>query len=191
MPLIGELPDTCFPRLTLPPLHASSRLHSANADSTQTSWRRAGGAAGGERRGGCATVTEPTETAEIANLRVKANAGDADAQFTLGYAYANGEGVSQDYAQAVAWYRKAAEQGDAMAQWVLGLAYQLGQGVPQDYVESHKWRNLAASRASAELRKRFAEGRDALAKVMTPTQIEAAQTLAREWMAAFQKRGGK
>ena len=209
-----------------PPLPCVFRLHSANADDAQTAWRRAGGAAG-ERRGGCATVTEPTETDDIAALRVMANAGDAEAQLSLGVMYANEHVVPQDYAQAVAWYRKAAEQGHAAAQFNLGSAYDLGQGVPQDYaqaavwfrkaaeqglaatqfnlgnayangqgvpqdyVEAHKWFNLAASRASAENQKQYAEGRDALAKVMTPTQIEAAQTLAREWMAAFQKRGGK
>ena len=59
-----------------------------------------------------------------------------------------------------------------------------GQGVPQDYVESHKWHNLAASRASAE-------NRDAMATLMTPAQLADAQTLAREWLAAFEKRGGK
>ena len=91
----------------------------------------------------------------------------------------------------MAWYRKAADQGLADAQFTLGLAYGIGQGVPQDYVESHKWLNLAASRASAENQKQYAEGRDLVAKLMTPTQIEAAQTLAREWMAAFEKRGGK
>ena len=55
------------------------------------------------------TETAPTETAEIANLRVKANAGDADAQYNLGASYYLGQGVPQDYAQAAAWYRKAAE----------------------------------------------------------------------------------
>ena len=136
-------------------------------------------------------MTEPTETDDIAALRVMANAGDAEAQLSLGVMYANEHVVPQDYAQAVAWYRKAAEQGHAAAQFNLGFAYKYGEGVPQDYVEAHKWFNLAASRASAENQKQYAEGRDALAKVMTPTQIEAAQTLAREWMAAFQKRGGK
>ena len=171
--------------------------------------------------------TVSTDTPEIAALRVKANAGDADAQFELGYAYSSGRGVPQDYAQAVAWFRKAAEQGDASAQSNLGRMYDLGQGVlqdyaqaaawtrkaaeqgdanaqfnlgviylygkgvPQDYVEAHKWFNLAASRASAENQKQYAELRDLVAKLMTPTQIEAAQTLAREWLAAFQKRGGK
>ena len=51
-------------------------------------------------------MTEPTETADIAALRAKANAGNADAQYDLGLAYANEQGVPQDYAQAVAWWRR-------------------------------------------------------------------------------------
>ena len=136
-------------------------------------------------------MTEPTETAEIAALRVKANAGDADAQYKLGYAYENGQGVPQDYAQAAAWFRKAAEQGDAVAQFNLGAMYRNGQGVPQDYVESHKWRNLAASRASAENQKIYAGIRDLVAAQMTPAQLAEAQQRASAWLAAFEKRGGK
>ena len=89
------------------------------------------------------------------------------------------------------WSRKAAEQGDAFAQFNLGVAYANGQGVPQTYVEAHKWRNLAASRASAEKQKQYAEARDEVAALMTPAQLAEAQKLAREWLAAFQKRGGK
>jgi len=37
--------------------------------------------------------------------------------------YANGQGVRHDYAEAMAWYRKAAEQGHAAAQYSLGLGY--------------------------------------------------------------------
>ena len=129
-------------------------------------------------------------TKAVAWYRQAAEQGLADAQINLGVMYQLGHGVPQDDAQAAAWYRKAAEQGRAVAQWLLGLAYQIGQGVPKDYVESHKWLNLAASRASAEF-KIYAEGRDAVAKLMTPTQIKAARKLAREWMAAFEKRGGK
>ena len=132
-----------------------------------------------------------TDTPEIAALRVKANAGDADAQYNLGVWYNFGHGVPQDSVQAVAWIRKAADQGLVGAQFNLGNAYRDGQGVPQDYVEAHKWLNLAASRASAEKQKQYAEGRDAVALLMTPTQIEAAQKLASAWLAAFEKRGGK
>jgi TPR repeat protein len=36
-----------------------------------------------------------------------ADQGSADAQFNLGWMYAYGDGVAQDYAQAVIWLRKA------------------------------------------------------------------------------------
>ena len=62
-----------------------------------------------------------------------AEAGDAELQFSLGVMYEHGEGVRQDYAEAVRWYRKAAEQGYAEAQNNLGLMYDQGQGVRQDY----------------------------------------------------------
>ncbi|MBM3794707.1 MAG: sel1 repeat family protein [Acidobacteria bacterium] len=39
----------------------------------------------------------------------------------MGFAYAKGEGVPKDAAQAVFWYRKAADQGNANAQFNLGL----------------------------------------------------------------------
>ena len=77
-------------------------------------------------------MTEPTEPDDIANLRVKANAGDADAQYKLGYAYSEGQGVPQDSAQASSWVRKAAEQGHAWACWNVGRWYAEAMGVPQD-----------------------------------------------------------
>ncbi|MBN4048121.1 hypothetical protein JYU09_00915 [bacterium AH-315-O15] len=58
----------------------------------------------------------------------------------------------------------------------------------QDYIEAHMWRNLAASRATGDEQKRYAEARDAQVKQMTPAQVTEAQTLAREWQAAFDVR---
>jgi TPR repeat protein len=137
------------------------------------------------------TSTDPDESAELAALRVRANAGVAVAQLNLGNAYYNGRGVPQDYVEAVSWYRTAADQGVAGAQFYLGNAYYNGRGVPQDYVEAHKWRNLAASRADVEDQKTFAERRDEVAKEMPLQQVAEAQKLAREWQAAFEQRGGK
>ena len=95
--------------------------------------------------------TVSTDTPKIAALRVKANAGDAEAQWLLGLLYANGQGgVPQDYAQGVAWYRKAAEQGYAAAQSHLGFAYANGQGVPQDYAQSVAWYRKAAEQGYSE-----------------------------------------
>ena len=65
-------------------------------------------------------VPVQTQTPEIDALRARAEAGDADAQFTLGGMYADGTGVPQDDAEAVRWYRLAAAQGLAFAQYSLG-----------------------------------------------------------------------
>ena len=91
--------------------------------------------------------------------------------------YLNGQGVPQDFVQAVKWYRLAADQGYASAQYNLGYMYSNGQGVPQDYVQAHKWYNLAAAQGDAD----GAKNRDLVAKRMTPQQIERAQELARNW----------
>ena len=45
--------------------------------------------------------------------RPLAEQGYAKHKSMLGVMYDNGEGVPQDYAEAVKWYRLAAEQGDA------------------------------------------------------------------------------
>jgi hypothetical protein len=131
----------------------------------------------------------PQDSAQgAAWIRKSSEQGHIGAQFNLGLIYFNGQGVPQDYAQAASWYLKSSEQGNPGAQFNLGLMYSNGQGVPQDYVEAHKWRNLAASRASAENQTRYAETRDAVATLMTPAQLAEAQTLAREWQAAFDAR---
>ena len=62
--------------------------------------------------------------------------------------YELGEGVPQDYAEAVRWYRKAAEQGYAEAQNNLGLMYDMAQGVPQNYAEAVKWYRKAAEQGN-------------------------------------------
>ena len=79
-----------------------------------------------------------------------AEQGDADAQYNLGLMYFRGDGASQNYAEAVRWYRLAAEQGGAGAQFSLGLMYFSGsEGVPKDDVEAVKWYRLAAEQGDA------------------------------------------
>ena len=78
-----------------------------------------------------------------------AQRGNAKAQYGLGLMYHEGYGVSQDYMEAVKWYRKAAQQGDASAQFLLGGMYTQGEGVPQDYAEAVKWYRKAAQQGDA------------------------------------------
>jgi hypothetical protein len=104
--------------------------------------------------------------------------GYASALYNLALMYRNGEGVPKDDKEAVKWYRLAAEQGHASAQNNLALMYRNGEVVLQDSVYAHMWWNIASANGSKE----GSENRDALAKRMTPSQIEKAQELARQCM---------
>ena len=90
---------------------------------------------------------EPLPAAE---LRLAAEQGDPEAQFDLGFMYRNGEGVPQDDAEAVKWYRLAAEQGHADAQYNLGGMYGNGVGVLKDEAEALRWYRLAAEQDDAD-----------------------------------------
>lgn len=87
---------------------------------------------------------------EISRLRERAEAGDADAQFQLGKAYLNGNGVAQDDKLALAWYNKAVEQGNSAAANQLGLMHRLGRGVEKNEEEAVRWYHKGAKLGSAE-----------------------------------------
>ena len=55
--------------------------------------------------------------------------------------------------------------------------YQAGQGVLQDYVLAHMWWNIAGSNGDKDA----VVNRNIVEKKMTPSQIEKAQELARNW----------
>ena len=55
----------------------------------------------------------------ISSLRSTPEQGDASAQCGLGDLYYEGEGVPQDYAEAIRLWKLAAEQGDEEAQYNL------------------------------------------------------------------------
>ena len=114
-------------------------------------------------------------------VRRAAEQGDALAQYFLGIAYVNGEGVPENDAEAARWFRRAAEQGNALAQGSLGIAYADGLGVLKDAVLAHIWLNIASANGQSAV---AGEVRDALEREMTPAQIERATELARRCMAS-------
>jgi hypothetical protein len=83
-------------------------------------------------------------SAAMQELVQHATGGDAKAQCDLGMIYAEGNGVPQDFATAVTWFRKAAEQDDANAQLRLGMSYLEGKGIDKDLDEAIKWLYKAA-----------------------------------------------
>lgn len=110
-----------------------------------------------------------------------ATQGNASAQAQLGFMYATGRGVPQNFGEAAYWYQRAAEQGDDRAQYLLGLSYDKGHGVPHDLVIAHKWLNLSASRARGDVREHRVRVRDAIASRMTFGQLAQAEQLALQW----------
>jgi len=86
----------------------------------------------------------PSDGDFVRLYRQAAEAGNARAQYQLGRAYSNGEGVAEDFAQAMKWFRLGADQGHPYAQNNLGWMYHNGRGVPKDPQEAMKWYRLAA-----------------------------------------------
>lgn len=82
---------------------------------------------------------------KLAEVRFKADKGDAKAQWELGKAFSQGEfGLEKDQQEAVKWFRKAAEQNFASAQFNLGACYMFGNGVEKEQQEAVKWYLKAA-----------------------------------------------
>lgn len=87
----------------------------------------------------------PAEPAKgLALLKKAAHAGEAEAAFELGMAYAHGTNVEQNLNYAFGYYLKAALQGHMKAQYALAKLYMEGRGVPQDYNEAMKWLTRSA-----------------------------------------------
>ena len=63
--------------------------------------------------------------------------------------YQHGHGVSQDYTEAMKWYRKAADAGNTGAMCLIGRLYRNGLGVSQDYTEAMRWFRKAADAGHA------------------------------------------
>ena len=82
-------------------------------------------------------------------FKADAEQGDVAAMSLLGYIYETGEGVPQNYTEAVRWYRMSAERGFALAQVSLGLMYVNGRGVPQNDTEAVRWYRMSAERGFA------------------------------------------
>ena len=80
----------------------------------------------------------------LGSIKQAAGQGDVTAQYYLGVAYSDGNGVTEDQHEAFRWMKLAAQGGLAKAQRWLGWIYEHGAGVIQDYAEAAKFYRLAA-----------------------------------------------
>ena len=75
---------------------------------------------------GLAAIGTPVNAQDdgaFANLRARAEAGDSEAQYSLGIHLQSGHVVPQDLTAAETWLLRAAETGHLDAQFALGLLY--------------------------------------------------------------------
>jgi TPR repeat protein len=101
----------------------------------------------------------PPNPSKFLEIKTKAEAGDAKAQFDLCFMYGEGLGVPQNDEESVKWLRKAADQGNADAQNAIGGFYAFGMmpSIGKDPKEALKW-----------LRKAIAQGHE-----IAPVHLES------------------
>jgi len=85
------------------------------------------------------------EVERVQTIYTNALQGNADAQFTLGSMYQQGEGITKDPTEGMKWYRKAAEQGHVGALNNIGVACERGVCAVQDNVEACSYYLTASS----------------------------------------------
>jgi TPR repeat protein len=82
---------------------------------------------------------------EFAAQKLEAEKGDPKAQFSLGLAFATGDGVEKSNTDAAKWFRRAADQGNADGQYAIGEMYMRGLGVERNMAEAIRWWFLASN----------------------------------------------
>ncbi len=79
-----------------------------------------------------------------------ADHGNADAELTLGYAYAKGErGFEIDATKGFTYFLKAARKGNRDAQYNVGLSFVRGQGIEKNEEDALQWFTKAARQGDA------------------------------------------
>jgi len=90
---------------------------------------------------------DPIDSAQ--DLKNRAEAGDAEAQYKFAYTFSN-KSDTNGAQEKIQWLKKAAEQGHPKASFDLGICYTYGKGVAQDTTESLKWHRKAAALGISE-----------------------------------------
>jgi len=117
-------------------------------------------------------------TAKLPDLKRMAQSGKREAQYSLAMRYATGDGVLQNYREAVAWFLKAADQGDYRATSKLAACFWAGRGATQDYSKAYFW-GLLAQAAGDETGRIIVMNS---ASHLSPAHIAREQEAAEKWL---------
>jgi hypothetical protein len=84
--------------------------------------------------------------------RPLADAGMADAQYHLGWLYANGNGLRVDVPKAIEWWQRAAQSGYVDAEFAIGMAYHNGETktLKKDLGKALEWLVKGAGHGSSD-----------------------------------------
>lgn len=93
----------------------------------------------------------------------------------------------RDYGAALQELEPLAAQGDGRAQYLVGIIYRDGLGLPPDFVTAYAWLHVAAARGQPQA----ASARDGMSWRLTPSEIDEAQRLAREWRPGYALGGAR
>jgi TPR repeat protein len=90
--------------------------------------------------------------AEFADLKSRAQAGEAEAQYQLAFVCGVGRITPRDKAESQRWMLKSAEQGYVPAETSMGASYLDNhiRGPAPNYAESERWLRLASEQGDAE-----------------------------------------
>ena len=94
---------------------------------------------------------------ETKKLMTMVKAGDANAQTALGQRYELGDGVKENRAKAIKWYRRAIEQNDPLAMFLLGQLYEADAPTAQHYRQAANLYIQAANMGHAAAQVRLAQ----------------------------------
>ena len=101
----------------------------------------------------CRTVAPKSNEEVLERMKKRIEAGDAQAIYTLGCFYRNGEyGFEQDRTKALELYHRAGKLGEASAHGNIGNAYEIGRGVEVDKRKAGFYFELAAMRGNVYAR---------------------------------------
>ncbi len=119
-----------------------------------------------------------SDAATLEQLRQLADRGDPSVEYALGARYAFGDGVGQNYSEAVRWFFRAAEQGHVSSQATLGAYYMAGRGVSLDPSKAYFWAYLARAGGDTGSKLRV----EMLSSQIPRSEILVLEQRANEWL---------
>jgi hypothetical protein len=126
-----------------------------------------------------------SDTPTLEQLRQLADRGDPSVEYALGARYAFGDGVGQNYSEAVRWFFRAAEQGHVISQATIGAYYMAGRGVSVDLSKAYFWAYVARAGGDAGSKLRV----EMLSSQIPSSEIVVLEQRANEWLQQHQPAG--